>query len=397
MPPTDCSQALIPARVDISYDDVTDLSLAWNMSESAYDQAKQQFGASAVIYGVPISANYDDFHQSIRTKAESLGINNFEQRSFAYATSALTAQNLQAYRDCLMLSAGLFLVAGARGTGSCQIWLSYSPPVNVGPNLVGKVLNSNNVEPVSLQTVSRQITSMHFHDKVDSQFALTPKNLDAEMTIDVAVGNQTRSLLLPPLRAPTPTPVTPAAPPKIVTVQMPVDAADGPSWPRNQNCWRADFPIHNTNQIGIGYIIEPPGFDPDALIREPFAMHDHHYQASQVPDPTRALVTFSFDKPAEISGVKIIQHTNGVSQIEGFIGQSADSLISMGIAESAFGDVPQGNLRFPEGYVDTFHFRQRATGKVFRFIIRKTSLSNGYAIHKAYPVDRSGQTYAPAM
>ena len=67
----DCSKALIPAITSVNHDEVTNLSLAWNMSESAYDQAKQQFGASAVIYGIPISGSYDDFRQSIRTKAET--------------------------------------------------------------------------------------------------------------------------------------------------------------------------------------------------------------------------------------------------------------------------------------------------------------------------------------
>ena len=63
-----CSDALVIAtysRVDTLN---TDYRLAWHVSESAYEEVKKKAGVNAVIYGVPVGANYSDFQKNIRER-----------------------------------------------------------------------------------------------------------------------------------------------------------------------------------------------------------------------------------------------------------------------------------------------------------------------------------------
>jgi hypothetical protein len=115
--------------------------------------------------------------------------------------------------------------------------------------------------------------------------------------------------------------------PRIVEVSVPPDSSDGPSWSSNQNVWTESFPIKDVNQIGIGYVVEPEPFH-RSWSEADFVMHDHMYISPGVPDPSRANITFRFSKPAKIGEVLIIQHANGIGQIEGFIGNDEKHEIS---------------------------------------------------------------------
>jgi hypothetical protein len=174
----------------------------------------------------------------------------------------------------------------------------------------------------------------------------------------------------------------------VVSIQIPANSSDGPSWPLNDRRWKVDFPIESGEAVGIGHIIDEGDVGPQTL----FSMHDHHYAAPQIPDPTRAVVTYTFSNPVEVSDVKLIQHTNGVTQIEGFIGDSSDELRPMGISWTTIGDL-NGKSIFNERQTDIFKFLQPGKGRVFRFVIRKTSLSDGYAFYRAYPRNSRHQAY----
>jgi hypothetical protein len=202
----DCSKALIPKTTDIRYDEVTNLSLAWNMSEGAYNEAKQQFGANAVIYGVPIGANYGEFRRNTYNKVQSLHVQDFEKRAYAYATSALPPESLDAYKSCLLSLGGLSLVAGKSGSTSYTMWVVYFPPLDARANLTGKVVSSNNITQSNLQTVTSEIARRSFSQRVDLQLTVVPQSIEQDTTIDVAVGSQSRSLIMPPLRTAAPPP-----------------------------------------------------------------------------------------------------------------------------------------------------------------------------------------------
>ena len=181
--------------------------------------------------------------------------------------------------------------------------------------------------------------------------------------------------------------------PRIVEVSVPTDSSDGPSWSSNQNVWTESFPIRDVNQIGIGYVVEPEPFH-RSWSEADFVMHDHMYISPGVPDPRRANITFRFSKPAKIGEVLIIQHENGIGQIEGFIGNDEKNMKSLGRAHSTLGaDLPLKNGAFVDGYRDLFKFERSGEGRLFRIVITKTPLPNGYAFFRAYPRNDDHTSY----
>jgi hypothetical protein len=65
---------------------------------------------------------------------------------------------------------------------------------------------------------------------------------------------------------------------------------------------------------------------------------------------------------------------------------------------SVFG--PDGNVEAPahfgEREAQVFDFDNTTAGSVFRFVVRRTSLSDGYAAYHAFPRDSEGVPFAPA-
>jgi hypothetical protein len=181
--------------------------------------------------------------------------------------------------------------------------------------------------------------------------------------------------------------------PKIVEVSVPPDSSDGPSWSSNQNVWTETFPIKDVDHIGIGYIVEPEPFH-RSWSEADFVMHDHMYISPGVPDPRRANITYRFSKPAKIGEVLIVQHANGIGQIEGFIGNDEKSMKSIGRASSTLGaNLPLKDGTFVDGYRDLFKFERSGEGKLFRIVITKTPLPNGYAFFRAYPRNGAHKPY----
>jgi hypothetical protein len=176
-----------------------------------------------------------------------------------------------------------------------------------------------------------------------------------------------------------------SAAPAIVSVSVPPDSSDLYSWSFDTGLYSTEFPIRDAEHIGIGYIVEPEPFHHNWSPAD-FVMHDHMYVAPGVPDPRRANITYRFDELANISEVLIVQHTNGIGQIEGFVGNDENSLRSIGTANSTLGaNLPLKENTFAEGYRDLFKFERAGEGKVFRIVITKTPLPNGYAFYRAYP------------
>jgi hypothetical protein len=184
-----------------------------------------------------------------------------------------------------------------------------------------------------------------------------------------------------------------AVEPKIVEVSVPPDSSDGPSWSSDQNVWTETFPIKDVDHIGIGYIVEPEPFH-RSWSQADFVMHDHMYLSPGVPDPKRANITYRFNKPAKIGEVLIVQHANGIGQIEGFVGNDEKSMKSIGRANSTLGaNLPLKDGTFVDGYRDLFKFERSGEGKLFRIVITKTPLPNGYAFFRAYPRDGAHKPY----
>lgn len=171
----------------------------------------------------------------------------------------------------------------------------------------------------------------------------------------------------------------PAAAQNLIGVSIPINSMDGDCMPVRDNVWSVS-PL-NVN-LGIGYLVNPTS-------TPTFAMHDHHYDSPHVPDSTRAVVTYTFDSPATVNGIKFEQHANGITQIEGFAGPDVNTLTSIGSIFGPSGDI-EGSLVFSDHQVQTFTFPNPQPGKVFQFIIRKTSLENGWACFHAFPQFSAG-------
>ena len=81
----------------------------------------------------------------------------------------------------------------------------------------------------------------------------------------------------------------------IVGIFIPVNSQDSNSRPLNDGIWSVSAPPYPLDQRGIGVIVKPTWIS--ANDQADFALHDHVYVGSNVPDPARAVVTYAFSAP----------------------------------------------------------------------------------------------------
>ncbi len=111
-----------------------------------------------------------------------------------------------------------------------------------------------------------------------------------------------------------------------------------------------------------------------------FAMHDHVYPSANVPDANRAWALYTYNNPAVVTSLRVIEHVNGVDELEGFAGDSESTLVSVG---RVVGSLGWGNAA--EGSSNVFTWPNPRAGKLFKVVIRHTPLSNGYALYRMLP------------
>lgn len=137
--------------------------------------------------------------------------------------------------------------------------------------------------------------------------------------------------------------------------------------------------------LGIGLIVDPA----PAVIQAWYAMHDHAYVAPHVPEPTHATVDYEFRWPVAVTSLEIVQHENGISKVETFVGGSFASMTSLGETFGPSGDV-EALAAFAEFETQVFQLPAAACGTHFRVVIRKTTHVDGWANYRIYPRDASG-------
>ena len=181
----------------------------------------------------------------------------------------------------------------------------------------------------------------------------------------------------------------------IISVSVPQESQDydnNDNYPARDNIWSAPAPPNPLEtSLGIGHILNTSpsvlAYDIDPLTRLG-VLHSHKYDAPYVP-VSSAVVTFGFDTPTIVDQLEILQHFNGVTRVERFVGNDLLSLTSIG---NVFG--PSGNLTgsfiFTEGQSYVFDFDNTITGTWFQFRITQTSLVDGYALHRAFPRTSDG-------
>jgi hypothetical protein len=128
-------------------------------------------------------------------------------------------------------------------------------------------------------------------------------------------------------------------------------------------------------------------------------MHDHHYTGNNIPDAHRATIVYEFTASATVKDMIVIQHQNGVIEIEGFAGNTPDpdgAWRSSGVAQSRLVGTATGPSIFTEFARDLFVFNSPSAGTFFKLTIRKTPLVNGWAMYRAYPRNTDGDPFTPA-
>lgn len=183
----------------------------------------------------------------------------------------------------------------------------------------------------------------------------------------------------------------------IVEIGVPLGSNDGHSYARDQAYSVSAPPYPFQDSFGIGYLVNPQvtgGYFPN-FTGGNYVLHDHVYVSPNVPDPTRAVITFAFDQPVVVDQIEVVQHMNGITRLHGFVGNSLDNLQSIGQAFGNRGDAT-GSTVFSEGEFDLFDFNNIHAGRFLQVVITKTSLSDGYATYRIYPRDSSGARYLAA-
>ena len=147
--------------------------------------------------------------------------------------------------------------------------------------------------------------------------------------------------------------------------------------------WSVTAPPYPINDaIGIGYLVNPTlggGSGPNDL-----TLHDHQYIAPNVPDPSRAVITFQFSTPTEVDALDVVEHQNGITLLHGYAGNSLGTLTDVGAVYGTLGDLTGPNQMF-DGEHNLFTFNNAIAGTYFQVVIEKTSLVDGYAFFRMFP------------
>ncbi len=170
-------------------------------------------------------------------------------------------------------------------------------------------------------------------------------------------------------------------------ISIPVGSQDAACFPLLHGVYSVSAPVHTS--LGTGNILNPDPFAANA-----FTLHDHVYVSPYAPDPARAVVTYVFDFPVTVSELEVVQHANGITQVEGFVGDSLASLSSIGSVFGPDGDL-SGYSYFAEGRDYVFDFNNTTAGTVVQFVVRKTNLDNGWANYRAIPRGENGARFEP--
>jgi hypothetical protein len=179
------------------------------------------------------------------------------------------------------------------------------------------------------------------------------------------------------------TPTDDSNSPRIVRIWILPNSQDATCKPLDDNIWTSvqtpEGKIDTTK--GIGAIVSPL-----PISTTKFTLHDHRYKMAHIPDKYRSIVNYEFSQPVKIDQILVVQHTNGITCLEGFVGDDINNLQSVGTIWGPTGDA-LGGCVFPEGSLQLFdHFPNPKKGKFLRLRIKKTSLTNGYALYKIIPI-----------
>jgi hypothetical protein len=127
-----------------------------------------------------------------------------------------------------------------------------------------------------------------------------------------------------------------------------------------------------------------------------YVLHSNGYQ-DHTPDPEVATVTFTFNSPVTVAEIELLVHVNGISRLEGFVGDAVDRLVSIG--EASTSEAGRGK-QFPRELapvVFAFAPEKCREATVFRFVVRETVKVDGYANYQVYPRTTGHERILPTL
>ena len=127
-----------------------------------------------------------------------------------------------------------------------------------------------------------------------------------------------------------------------------------------------------------------------------YVLHSNGY-TDHTPEPVAGTVTYSFNHPVKVTELEMIVHINGITRVEGLVGDTIDELISIG--EASASEAGRGKPFPQELGLVTFAFapKNHRKGKIFRFVVRETVKVDGYANYQAYPRTADHERISPTL
>ena len=141
---SDCDGALVKSTYNSFSTDHLDYRIATFVSEKEYNEIKQDFGASAVIYGVPVGANYGDFQKAVSDKTASFASSLSQDQVRNILWTGIDPNSPGAYEACLNTlvfnSRGLHLAVVSATKTDLALQVSWHPegndPATIQPHWV---------------------------------------------------------------------------------------------------------------------------------------------------------------------------------------------------------------------------------------------------------------------
>src|SRR5262249_51255604 len=108
-----------------------DWRLASLVTSSTYDEIKHDAGVSALIYGVPVGANYDDFHKRVEQRLNQFSTSLTHDQAVNIMWTGLDPNAVTAYSRCLdtqvLSSRGMHVVVKSATASDIAVLLRWVP------------------------------------------------------------------------------------------------------------------------------------------------------------------------------------------------------------------------------------------------------------------------------
>lgn len=181
--------------------------------------------------------------------------------------------------------------------------------------------------------------------------------------------------------------------PKITRIAIPANSQDANCHAVRDQIWDYSFGPILPGNVGIGHLIEPLPYAPAWRQGTDFVLHDHQYAGNQ-PTQARATIEIEFsDASAKVSELLVVQHGNGITEIDVSVGANFGALTPLGTSVSTVAGAKIGAGVFVDGQLDLFPIPRPTAGKVMKLYIRQTSLPSGFACYRIYPRDMDHDSF----